>query len=72
MFVENLYWTDEGRGTIEVSRLDGSSRYVLVHDVIDRPGRIVVDSAAGFVLRCRCRCRVYFVVDLVVAFVFRC
>ena len=44
----NLYWADAGTKTIEVSRLDGSSRYVLIHDDLERPTDIAVDPSAGY------------------------
>lgn len=43
-----LYWTDAGTNRIEVSRLDGSMRSLLVWDGLDRPRDIVVDPIGGF------------------------
>uniref|UniRef100_A0A3Q3ETX7 Low density lipoprotein receptor-related protein 4 n=1 Tax=Labrus bergylta TaxID=56723 RepID=A0A3Q3ETX7_9LABR len=38
----NMYWTDTGRNTIEVARLDGTSRKVLVNNSLDEPRAIAV------------------------------
>uniref|UniRef100_A0A3B1J6C8 Low density lipoprotein receptor-related protein 4 n=1 Tax=Astyanax mexicanus TaxID=7994 RepID=A0A3B1J6C8_ASTMX len=38
----NMYWTDTGRNTIEVARLDGSARKVLVNNSLDEPRAIAV------------------------------
>lgn len=43
----NLYWTDTGRNTIEASRLDGSSRKVLVNNSLDEPRAIAVFPRKG-------------------------
>jgi integrin beta 2 len=43
----NLYWTDQGFGTIEVSRLDGSDRYVVLSNGSDKPSSIVVHPEKG-------------------------
>ena len=45
----NLYWTDTGSNRIEVSRLDGSARKVLVSDGLDQPRAIVLDPVNGLV-----------------------
>nr|XP_054752462.1 low-density lipoprotein receptor-related protein 2-like [Lytechinus pictus] len=42
---KHLYWTDNHRGTIEVSRYDGSYRTTLLKDKILRPRSIVIDPA---------------------------
>ncbi|KFQ18779.1 Low-density lipoprotein receptor-related protein 4, partial [Merops nubicus] len=44
----NLYWTDTGRNTIEVARLDGSSRKVLVNNSLDEPRAIAVFPKKGY------------------------
>jgi len=45
----SLYWTDFGRGRVEMSRLDGGSRLVVAwHDV--RPRAIAVDPMNGSVI----------------------
>ena len=43
----NLYWTDSGTDRIEVSRLDGSSRKIIICDELDEPRAIIVDPVAG-------------------------
>ncbi|XP_070534296.1 low-density lipoprotein receptor-related protein 2-like isoform X2 [Ptychodera flava] len=43
----NVYWTDSSRGTIEVAKLDGSMRLVLLSGLSD-PGPIEVDAVAGY------------------------
>jgi hypothetical protein len=49
IFAGNIYWTDQVRDVIEVARLNGSSRYVVIHSGLDKPGPIVVDPRNGFV-----------------------
>ncbi|GIY34998.1 low-density lipoprotein receptor-related protein 4 [Caerostris darwini] len=44
---KNLYWTDSGRKIIEVSRVDGSSRKILVDLDLDEPRAIVVFPRKG-------------------------
>jgi len=39
----NLYWTDKGTDRIEMSRLNGSSRHVLISDGLQEPRAIVLD-----------------------------
>lgn len=43
----NMYWTDTGRNTIEVARLDGTSRKVLVNNSLDEPRAIAVFPSKG-------------------------
>lgn len=43
----NMYWTDTGRNTIEVARLDGSCRKVLVNNSLDEPRAIAVFPSKG-------------------------
>ena len=43
----NLYWTDNGTDRIEVSRLNGSSRKVLISENLDEPRAIALDPARG-------------------------
>lgn len=43
----NLYWTDTGRNTIEVSRLDGSARKILINNSLDEPRAIAVFPSKG-------------------------
>ena len=44
---DNIYWTDQGRDVIEVARLDGSHRFVVVHENLDKPRNIAVDPVNG-------------------------
>ena len=44
----NLYWTDFGRGRVEMSRLDGTFRLVLLWQDV-RPRAIAVDPMNGSV-----------------------
>jgi len=44
----NLYWTDFGRGRVEMSRLDGSSRLVLAWQDVS-PRAIAIDPVNGSV-----------------------
>lgn len=44
----NLYWCDKGKDTIEVSRLNGTFRRVLVRTGLEEPRAIVVDPYDGF------------------------
>lgn len=43
----NVYWTDTASNRIEVARLDGSARRVLVSDELDQPRAIVLDPVEG-------------------------
>ena len=43
----NLYWSDAGRDTIEVSKLTGEHRAVLVNTGLDRPYALAVDVRYG-------------------------
>jgi len=43
----NLFWTDTGTDRIEVSRLDGTSRRVIVSSGLDEPRAIKVDPMKG-------------------------
>jgi len=43
----NIFWTDTGTNRIEVARLDGSSRRVIISDELDEPRAIVVDPVNG-------------------------
>ncbi|XP_047119261.1 low-density lipoprotein receptor-related protein 1 [Schistocerca piceifrons] len=45
---KNLYWTDPKFNIIEVARLNGSCRYVLINGNLSRPAAIAVDPVAGF------------------------
>ena len=44
----NLYWCDKGTHTIEVSRLDGGSRKILLREGLQEPRAIVVDPHHGY------------------------
>ncbi|XP_029850375.2 prolow-density lipoprotein receptor-related protein 1 [Ixodes scapularis] len=44
----NLYWCDKGKDTIEVSRLDGAFRRVLLREGLEEPRAIVVDPSQGY------------------------
>jgi len=44
----NLYWTDFGRGRVEMARLDGSSRLVVAWQDV-RPRAIAVDPMNGLI-----------------------
>ena len=43
----NLYWTDTGTDRIEVSRLNGSARKILIRENLDEPSAIVVSPGTG-------------------------
>jgi len=43
----NLYWTDTGTDRIEVSRLNGTSRKVLISENLDQPRAITLDPTHG-------------------------
>ena len=43
----NLYWADTGTKRIEMSRLDGTSRKVLVWSGLDSPRSIALDPSRG-------------------------
>ena len=45
----NLYWTDTGNDRIEVVRLNGSYRQVVISEGLDEPRAIVVDPVNGYV-----------------------
>lgn len=44
---DNIYWSDERRNIIEVARLNGSSRYVVL-SYVSKPKAIAVDPVNGF------------------------
>ena len=43
----NLYWTDYVLETVEVARLDGSHRTVLVSENVTNPRALVLDPRNG-------------------------
>ena len=45
---DNIYWTSPKTKTIEVARLDGSHRYVLIYESLDNPKAIAVDPRLGY------------------------
>lgn len=46
----NLYWTDTGTDRIEVSRLNGTSRKILISENLDEPRALCLDPERGYVL----------------------
>lgn len=44
---QNMYWTDSGSDTIEVSRLDGTNRKLLFDQDLIHPRAIVLDPVRG-------------------------
>lgn len=43
----NIYWTDQGFDVIEVARLNGSFRYVVISQGLDKPRAITVHPERG-------------------------
>ena len=43
----NIYWTDTGTNRIEVGKLDGTGRKLLIKDGHDEPRAIVLDEKNG-------------------------
>ena len=48
----NIYWSDTGTNRIEVARLDGSKRKLLIKDGLDEPRAIILDERNGLVKLC--------------------
>lgn len=46
----NMYWSDPKRNVIEVSRLNGSHRYVVVAHGVEKPTGLCVDPIAGYLI----------------------
>uniref|UniRef100_A0A8C7PU39 Low density lipoprotein receptor-related protein 1Ab n=1 Tax=Oncorhynchus mykiss TaxID=8022 RepID=A0A8C7PU39_ONCMY len=44
----NIYWTDQGFDVIEVARLNGSFRYVVISQGLDKPRAITVHPERGY------------------------
>lgn len=45
---KNIYWSDPNQDVIEVARLNGSYRYVVVSGNVDKPSALAVDPEQGF------------------------
>lgn len=45
----NLYWTDTGTDRIEVARLNGTSRRILISENLDEPRALCLDPERGYV-----------------------
>jgi len=43
----NLYWTDKGTDRIEMSRLNGMGRLVIISEGLQEPRAIVLDPFGG-------------------------
>ena len=43
----HIYWTDQDHNTIEMSKLDGSHRYVILYEDVWRPRSIVLNPVKG-------------------------
>lgn len=46
----NIYWSDPKHGVIEVARLNGSSRYVILSHEIGKPTALAIDPAVGLLV----------------------
>lgn len=47
-FTKNIYWSDKGRVTIEVSKMDGSFRRILLRKELQTPRAIALDPSEGY------------------------
>lgn len=47
---DNIYWTDTTRKVLEVARLDGSSRKVIVFAGLDEPRAVALFPSKGLVV----------------------
>lgn len=47
---KNIYWSDPKHGVIEVSRINGSSRYVILSHEIGKPTTLAVDPSVGLLV----------------------
>lgn len=43
----NFYWTDTGTDRIEVARLNGTSRKILISENLDEPRALCLDPERG-------------------------
>ena len=44
----NLFWTSNDQKSIEVSRIDGSNRAVLISDMLERPCDLAIHPVKGY------------------------
>lgn len=44
---DNIYWTDTGRKVLEVSRIDGSSRKIIIREGLDEPRAVALFPRKG-------------------------
>ena len=44
----NIFWSDTGKDTIEVARLDGAHRKTIVSEGLDEPRALCVFSSKGY------------------------
>ena len=44
---DNIYWTDAGRKVLEVARLDGSCRKVIIREDLDEPRALAMFPRKG-------------------------
>jgi len=47
LYTGNLYWTDHGFNLIEISRLNGAYRSVVISEGLDQPRAIAVHPQKG-------------------------
>lgn len=45
---QNIYWSDPKENVIEVARLTGQYRYVLISGGVDQPSALAVDPESGY------------------------
>ncbi|XP_071101709.1 prolow-density lipoprotein receptor-related protein 1-like isoform X1 [Haliotis cracherodii] len=50
----NIYWTDRGHDTVEVSSLNGSNRYVVMHGDMEKPRALAVHPVLGYIFFSDC------------------
>ena len=56
----NIYWTDGMLGRIEVARLDGTARKVIISKNLQRPRGLAIDAADAYVWTLLCFIIVFF------------